>query len=241
MIHAIIRGRNCQKYIATCLRSIAAQKYTDWHAHISLDDPTDKSEDAAKSIIQRLGISSRCTLKTNKRHQGLSKNLYRTLQTCGANSNDICAIVDADDFIHKGTFRYINKLYERKPSILLTYGSYIKLSKGRRTRISRVYKKEAQVRKAKWHASHLKTFKFKLFRELPEEYVKDEKGEWLPAASDLAIMMGLIEMAGLDQCKYVEKLCYYWRDDTPYKTDRKLQLKCEKIIRAKKPLKRIDV
>jgi len=76
---------------------------------------------------------------------------------------------------------------------------------------------------------------------LPEECFKDEKGDWLEAASDLALMMPLMELAGLDRCKYIRKPIYEWRDNYSGSTAFKLQKHCTKIIRRKPKMERIEV
>jgi hypothetical protein len=51
----------------------------------------------------------------------------------------------------------------------------------------------------------------------------------------------MMEMAGLERCHWVKDLIYFYRDKTPYTCDRRLQIACKEIIRAKEPLKRIEI
>ena len=78
-----------------------------------------------------------------------------------------------------------------------------------------------------------------MFNHMKEEYFKDDKGEWFQGASDLALMIPMLELAGLDRALHVKSPIYYWRDNTPFKTKRKTQTTAEKIIRSRKPLGRV--
>ena len=239
MVVAAIRGRNCSRYIGRCLKSLIGQSYTDWKALVVLDAPTDNSEAVARQIANR---SENIKIVVQPKRFGLGYNMKYAIDKAiiefGASPDDIIAVVDADDWLLPKAFRKVVKTYEKHEGCLLTYGSYVKQSKGRRTKVSRKYADGCSVRREPWHASHLKTFKAKLYEKLNDDSVfKDSKGKWLDAASDLALMFPLIELAGLHRCRHIAKAIYMWRDSTPQKTKRALQLECEKIVRAKLPLK----
>lgn len=168
---------------------------------------------------------------------GLGYNLYHGISECGAEDEDVVCIVDADDFLDTRAFSVVNKAYKDE-KCLVTYGSYIKMSKGRKTVVSKKYKTWTDVRKNTWHGSHLKTFKFKLWKYFPKEYMMHD-GVWAEAASDRALMYGLIELAGYERCKHIKDPIYFWNDTASHKTDSKLQEKWDKIMRKKEPLKRI--
>jgi len=61
----------------------------------------------------------------------------------------------------------------------------------------------------------------------------------LDAASDLALIFPIMEMAGLNRCHHISKPTYYWRDSYGGNTKRALQIKCEKIVRGKKKWQRV--
>jgi len=230
----IIRGRNCSDYIDRCLQSVMQQKNTDWHAHVVLDDPQDDSAGKIK-------IHPKISLTVNPERMGLAYNIYAFPKTFTEtiSKEDVLCFLDADDWLSGSALDFVADAY-REPKLLLTHGSYIKVSKGRTTKVSRPYKKGANVRTAKWRASHLKTMKVKLFNRIPEECMKDDQGNWLEAASDVALMIPAIEMAGLDRIRWICQHIYMWRDHTPFKTDSGLQKKCEAIARGKRALERVN-
>ena len=236
----IIRGRNCEKYIEKCLKSVMAQTRSNWTADIILDDPEDSSVGVAGDLVY-------CKLNmhvwTRPYRHGLARNIYEfpmMPDVCHVyEDEDVLCFLDADDWLSVGALHYVDKAYASNPKCLLTHGSYVKVSKGRRTKVSNPYHGE-DYRSSPWRGSHLKTVKWKLFKRLPEECMK-HNGEWLEAASDLAIMIPLMEMAGAQRIEHVHELIYFWRDSTPQKTKRVLQKKCEAIIRAKPRMGKVQV
>jgi len=232
--HFLVRGRNCQKYLKQCLMSILEQP-AEVVVHLSLDDPQDDSLELAAFFHNK---SKNLFININEKRLGLCGNMWFTMQLIkqSADPEDIVCIVDADDYLHPRAVKYVEKQYKYART-LVTHGSYLKLSKGRRTRVSKPYKSWESIRTAPWRASHLKTFKAKLIGSLNKEMFMHE-GEWLDAASDLALMFPLCELAGWDRVRFVEKMIYNWRDNTPYKTKIKKQSKCERILRAKVPVSR---
>lgn len=239
MFVIVIRGRNCAPYLRKCLNSLVNQTCQDWRAHLILDEPTDNSIQVAHTVIAEKNIGDKMMVTPRPKRCGLSYNMWHGIHEASPMSEDIVGILDADDRLYPDALKIVAEKYANN-NVLLTYGSYKKLSKGRRTRISHAYKSGLKVRRVGWRASHFKTFKYKLFELLPKEEMQ-YKGMWLPAASDVALMIPLIEMAGLKRCKHIHKLIYLWRDKTPHKTNRKMQIRCENIIRAKKPLRMVKI
>ena len=166
--------------------------------------------------------------------------MWRGIKLSKPKKEDIICILDADDIIKKNALRIVGKAYKKNPNCLLTYGSFVKKTDGKRTSAKGPYPPSAHPRKARWRASHFKTFKYKLFKNLPKtEFF--HKGEWIEAASDLALMIPLMEMAGLSRTKYISDIIYIWRDNYKFSTNKKAQRKSKAIIMSKEPLRRISI
>ncbi len=231
----IIRGYNCAKYLAECLKDLTRQTYANWEATIILDAPTDKSYHIARKYAEK---DDRIKVFKNKRHKGVAANIWRGIKYAEPEDEDVIAFYDADDGLEKKALTVVAHQYRKFPNLLITYGSFLRTDTKKRTRTSNPYNSKTSVRKQKWHGSHLKTFKYKLFKHFPKKYLKDRKGNWFCAASDLALMFPLFEMAGWDRVKHVEECIYIWRF-TSKRVNRELQIKNEALIRNKKPLKRL--
>jgi hypothetical protein len=155
--------------------------------------------------------------------------------------DDIIALVDLDDKLLPDALGVVQEAYRQSPDILLTYGSYVCAS-GKPSQFCKQYKSGIEIRKVPWWGSHLKTFKYKLWKRLPLGELLDADGQWIQFAGDLAIMIPLMEIAGLDRCAFIDKPIYWYNDLNPeneHKVDRKGQLEAERWIRSKRPLSRL--
>lgn len=249
--HVFMRGRNCAEYASRCLESLYAQTYKNWTASIWLDDPKDNSIQVVSDCVNRLGCFQTMIVQSPS-HYGLCKSMYRGLKCCirkwqvtrvkdYISPETVIGNLDLDDWLAPNALEVVNKIYETKLDTLLTYGSFIEESVQRRTCVSQPYPKGTIVRHFHWRASHFKTFKLKLFNMLTEDCFHDENGCWLKAASDMSLMIPMMEMAGLDKCVHIPEEIYHWRDNTEFKTNVFEQEAAEKIIRAKKPFERISL
>ena len=230
----IMRAKNAEKYIQKAISSLVRQDYPHWHCTIALDCPTDRT---FEKVLEYLVPVGRFGLKPQLAPLGLVGNMASAIQFANPHKDAVLAVLDGDDWLRPDALSIVAKAYQKHPDTLLTYGSYVKVSKGARTKTSKPYPHGANVRTHKWHGSHLKTFKVKLWNRLPLDCLKHQ-GAWLPAASDLAIMLPMMELAGLERCRHIRDTIYYYRDKTPYTCNKKLQRKCEAIIRSKPPLAR---
>lgn len=237
MFHIIIRGKNCAPYLRKCIKSLYGQTFQDWHAVIVLDPPTDDSAIIAFELKKE---DHRIEVHLNKEQKGLGYNLWNGIRLSNAYDNDIIAILDADDKLAPDALETVLWTYRsyQNGHCLATYGSYIQKSNKRITSTSSKYPRGSKVRTSKWRASHLKTFKFKVFKHIPKEYFQ-YNGKWCKAASDRALMYSIIEIAGLERCKHIGRPIYIWRDNYQHTTSRSRQKKWDKIMRKKKPLKKV--
>ncbi len=232
MYRITIRGRNCAKYIKRCIKKLHGLKCEDWIATISLDDPKDDSYEIAKKFE-----SDKIKVHLQKKHIGLAHNMVKVIELAGPEDEDVIVVCDADDYLFPGALNELDRAY-RDRDVLATYGSFMLECSGKKSRICKPYPKGANVRKYKWRATHLKSFKYKVFKAIPVEYFR-HKGVWIPAASDVALMVPLMERAGMKHCKHLRKVLYFYNNSNKYSVNRGRQKRYERIIRSKKPLKRL--
>jgi len=232
MFIIIIRGYNCKNYIDECVHSVLRQTEDDWRAQIIIDKSDDDSYyRASRCLCDKIRVSA------NIERMGVGANMIKGIEMAEPNAEDVVCILDADDYLLPNALESARSKYRKHSNCLVTYGSFILECTGKKSRICKPYKKDANVRKAKWAATHFKTFKYKVFKSVPVEYFQ-HNGNWFPAASDVALMIPLMEVAGLKNCYHVKQAVYFYRNHTDYSVNRGKQKKFEKIIRAKKPLKR---
>jgi hypothetical protein len=150
---------------------------------------------------------------------------------------DIICLLDADDWLYGYALEVVNHAYNTK-HCLLTYGSFELASNGEKSSICKPYDRHSEPRYAKWRASHLKTLKGKVFSQIPKEYFQ-HRGQWVTHASDLALMIPAMEIAGMDKCTHIPRVLYHYRNQTPYTQDRDMQRRYDKIIREKPRLRKV--
>lgn len=236
MYRFICRGWKCAKYIDDCVRSLQKQTITDWKAYLIVDDSTVEERvklaavEAADSRFVGVPISGR---------MGVCMNLY-----CGiggildAQDEDTICILDLDDkLLTEKSLEIVDNNYRKYPNMLCTYGSFVVSSTGRIHKLCKSYPTDAKVRKHRWRGSHLKTFKYKIFRHIPQDYLK-HNDEWGKAASDLALMFCVMEIAGMENCRFIKDPIYWYRYPTGITCNRGTQRKYEEIWRKKNPLVR---
>jgi len=234
----VIRGRKCEKYLDKCLKSILKQTYKNYSVVLILDDPPDRSPQIALGYQFSIRHPLPMHIQINDERLGLGQNIWNGIQLCkAADPEDVICFLDADDFLHKEALSTAAAVYADRPTNLITYGSYCKMSVRRRTAVSKRCPTEP-IRKSKWATSHFKTVKYKLAKLLPASAMK-HNGIWAEAASDRALMYALIDMVGLSRCTKISEAIYYWRDNTPHKTGVDNQRKWDKLLRAKPKLERV--
>ena len=132
------------------------------------------------------------------------------------NDEDIIVIVNGDDYIFgEYAFQLLNAKYN-EPNVLLTYGQFITNLGFMGNFMPYTPQEFLDIRKARWNALHLKTFKYKLFKKLlsidPEcNCLKGDDGSFFMTESDMALMLPLLEMAGFKNVYCFPNVLYCYR------------------------------
>lgn len=207
MIHVIVCGYQPER-LERCIASINMQSLTDRIIYTSID-----KDDNRKYLV---------------------RNTWELVQTIPASDNDILVFVDADDFLcDEDALQIVAETYLRNSECLLTYGSYVNLSSNKRGKFCGPYGSGENVRTAEWRGSHLKTCKYKLWKNLEKSDLTWPDGTWFRCCADRAIMVPLMELAGLERCRYIDKLIYCYDDTNPisvWKTMRDESIKTRERI-----------
>lgn len=236
----LVPFRNVRNYIIDCINSLLHQQYDSFEVYL-LDD---NSEDGTLSLIKKAEYIHE--IRSSKR-LGAMENIYNALIKLPIGDEDIVLLLDGDDFIFgEYAFQIINEKYNS--NILLTYGQFID-NYGRVYNCQYSEKEFKNLRRSPWKASHLKTFKYKLFKELlkqdPEgSNFKYDNGNFFMASSDMSIMIPLMEIAGFENITAMSNVLYCYRlhnnNDHASEEGRRLQKEAELCVRNRKPLLKID-
>jgi glycosyltransferase involved in cell wall biosynthesis len=238
-IVAIIPFHNASPFIKECYASLRSQHYRNYTL-LFCDDCSD--DGSADLLPQQEDI---LLIQQQERSYAL-KNIYDALSAFDFEEDDILAFVDGDDFLpHPEVFATMNDIYQQT-SCLLTYGQY-NTDTGLPGHCLPYTRAEFEnLRKNDWVASHLKSFKYKLYRAFLEQdptakAYKDEKGTFYSMAYDVALMYPLMEIAGYEHVYFNERIVYTYRihAQNEMNINRPLQIETEKQIRSRQPFERV--
>lgn len=205
----IVPFRNCRSFIGEAAESLLRQECRDWVAYFrddcSYDGGADNIPSDPRIVVQRTPV----------RIGGLM-NMHEAIVGNGLGPDDIVCLMDGDDYLTTpDALGILGCMYERT-SCLISYGQYE--SQGVQSGHCRAYGREefSRLRSAGFLASHLKTFRHRLYMEAmrqdPEcDRYKDGSGKFFDMATDVAIMTPLLEVAGFDRVAFNPEVLYHYR------------------------------
>lgn len=174
------------------------------------------------------------------------ENLHNCLVEEDIDEEDVVVILDGDDFLlDPYVLSVINTIYDvYKP--LITYGQYI--YPNGHVGHCRSYTREEfeSLRQLDWRASHLRTFKKKVYTELlkqdPDALChKDSNGEFYKMTYDISMFHPMMEIVGYDKIYFNPNPVYFYRihENNDHNVDGTLQRSIEVEIRSKKKFNQI--
>lgn len=231
----IVPVYNSEKWINKCLMSIINQKYRHWYAVVIDDNSNDKTLEIIKDTIQNSNMKDFFKVYKRMNNMGALENIVYGISKICNNDDDIIVLVDGDDWLYSDdVLDYLNEIYSN-PNIWLTYGSFISESK-KHDNFCKPITDIKNYRKSEWVTSHLRTFKYKIWKNIKDEDLRDQHGNYFRMSWDQAIMYPLIEMCGLERIKFIEKILYVYNDLNPlndFKKNVLIQLMSSNEIRNK--------
>lgn len=225
MFRIVVIGWKIGKYIERCLRSVINQECKEWTACVVLDPSEDDSFDIAHRISKE---DSRIKLLYNDSQKFATANIIRSIDEQSCQDDDIIVTLDGDDwFSDNKTLDIVKSYYVRCPSLLVTHGSWVSypdpLAKNNNAPYS-VEDWQKGIRRVNWRASHLRTFKYKVWKHVNKEDLKGPDGLYARVAWDLAIMFPMLELSGYNRVKFIPELLYTYNQETPF-NDSKMRLR----------------
>jgi len=213
MIKVVIPCGPVESLIGRCLDSLLAQEETDWEAVVIMDPCGDDS--VAKATPYR---SEKIRVIANRDRAYALKNIADGIDILRPEDDDIIILVDGDDYL-PGTqaFSKVLETYDTT-DCLVTHGSYMSHSNGEPSILNAPYEPEDRahnLRKTRWRGSHLRTYKYKVWKRINQKDFLDPQGEWFRTAWDLAIMFPAMEMAGHERTKFISDIVYVHNDENP--------------------------
>ena len=208
-------------YIDKCLKMIENQTYKNFDVCI-LDDASTIDKEDLYFVID--DYCKRNNWKFVKRTENIGP-LYGRIQAIeelNPRDEDIIVSIDGDDELsNELVFDKLNSAYQ--DDNLITFGNFVnrdiktgKLGKPRINCKKANFKKlikNNSYRSNRWIYTHLKTFKYKVFKKIKHDDLKKD-GKYLTSATDLALMYPMLEMSN-GRFKCIQNVLYKYNRDHP--------------------------
>jgi glycosyltransferase involved in cell wall biosynthesis len=222
MFKIIVVAGPAENYIERCLQSILDQK-EEFKVQVVLDPFGDKTYEQAK----KYECDNIKVILNDKVNRALC-NTVKGIQLLDCSDEDIIASIDGDDWLYSNQpLSIVKKHYDSNPNLLLTYGSWVGYPDEKCSTNCYPYLKEhfeKGLRHYDWRGTHLKTFKYKIWKHVKDQDLKDTQGIYFSTSWDMAMMWPMMEMAGYHRILYIPEPLYIYNKEGPY-NDFKLRLK----------------
>jgi glycosyltransferase involved in cell wall biosynthesis len=230
---------NAENYIERCLSSIIGQSHTDFKCYITHDLSTDNSVKLVKEMIH--GDDRFIFIDDNEKKLYQAGNFDKVIRyNKNIDDNEVLIEVDGDDYLpDANVFKRINDLYTDQ-NIWIANGSF-RYHNGP-VGFSSKQTNFNSLRKSNFTASHIRTWRAFLWRNIKEEDLKDENGNYWQWSGDLCFMFPMLEMAGEEHYSFMTDINYVYNAENPineHKVDMSMVTNHAVRIRNKEPYKRL--
>ena len=226
---------NVEQWIETTIQSVKNQNYENFQCVLVDDISTDKTVEMVKTLIKG---DKRFKLVQNTEKKFALRNIAEAIEISKPSSDDVIINLDGDDwFPNSNVLSYLNKVYENK-DVWMTYGNHMNWPDVEPPWPLFPHPKEVvennSFRDFRYLASHLRSFKHKLWTHVKKEDLCDDDGEYFKVTADLAIMFPLCELAGV-HAKFLDEILYVYNNHNPlndWRVNAKEQKSVEMLLRT---------
>jgi glycosyltransferase involved in cell wall biosynthesis len=237
MFKIVVIGGYAEKYIEKCLTSICTQTEKDWKVQVLLDPVGDKTYEKALPFA-----SDKISIKLNNTRQYGMHNIIDCINLLDPEDEDIIATVDADDWLFlSNSLEIVKNKYLENKNLLITHGSWVGYPNASCPTNNGAYSREdfeRGLRKVDWRATHLRTFKYKVWKYVRDADLRNYDGRYYTVSWDIAMMWPMLEMAGYDRILFINEPMYVYNSETPYndyKVDLRFQMSNERYLASLTP------
>jgi glycosyltransferase involved in cell wall biosynthesis len=127
------------------------------------------------------------------------------------NPDTIVVLVDMDDALEPQALRVVANRYQSNPRCLMTVGNW--RDQNGRLNPQNFYTADElnnqRIREVEcFNATHLRTFRRKLYDAIREEDLLDQQGRWLETCTDVALMYPLLDQCWADEVEFISEPIY---------------------------------
>ena len=175
-------------YLIKCLKSIENQTYKYFNLCILDDNSDDKYSNEYKNIITSYSDKYNWKYIFNKKNEGPLVARSQCINLLKPDDEDIIVLIDGDDELYnENVLENLNNYYQG--DTLITFGNFYNKIDDEIIPIPRYncFKNNKKFKKIiknnsfrkRWIYSHLKTFKFKLYKNINDKDLRDSNNEYI--------------------------------------------------------------
>jgi glycosyltransferase involved in cell wall biosynthesis len=210
MLIIITTFYNAEDYIEKCIGSIIGQNHSDFKCFLIDDMSTDSSAEKASQMIdgdERFSL----IINTDKKYKTL--NFIDVLKSESINDDDVVVEIDGDDWLPNSNV--LSRIFDvyRDEKVWITNGNF-KYASGP-IGFSAPQINFNTLRTDRFTASHLRTWRVFLWRNIKDVDHRDSEGNYLTINADLAYMLPMLEMSGSENYKYLSDVNLIYNDLNP--------------------------
>jgi len=181
---------------------------------------TDQSAACVEGLIKD---DDRFKLIKNEQKNYALKNIAMAIDSSHNEDDDVIILLDGDDwFSSTMVLSRLNEEYSDS-DCYVTYGSYIAHPMGWIGPEPSQYPEEViegnKFREDRWRASHLRTFRYKMWKNINHDDLKDDHGDYYKMAYDQAIMLPIMEMSS-ERSVYIPDILHVYNKENPINVDK---------------------
>lgn len=204
---------NCQDDIAQTIHSMMSQSYKNWRAIIINDISTDKTLDTINGVVKGTIYAERFTVVDNVEKMGEVRNTLQAIKQI--DDEEIVCRVDGGDWLTENDALWmLNNVYNNN-AVDVAWTSHRWAYTPQNISGPLALKDGQSVYQHLWVSSHMKTFRCRRLRSVPEANFKDADGNYIMIACDQAVFLPMMHMT-LGEKRLVEHLpvvCYHYSID----------------------------
>jgi len=217
-----------------------SQTHKDFMCYITHDLSTDNSVKLVKEFIKNDNRFILLDDSDKKLYQaGNFDRVIRNNPSIG--DNEVLIEVDGDDYLpDTNVFNRINELYKDE-NVWIANGSF-SYSNGH-PGFSQKQTNLDNLRGARFTASHIRTWRAFLWRNIKEEDLRDGDGNYWQWSGDLCFMFPMLEMSGEEHYRFMTDVNYMYNAENPineHKVDMSMVTDHATKIRNKTPYDKLE-
>ena len=207
---------NNEEWVETNIASVLNQTYTNYRVIYIDDASTDNTLEAATNIVKDL---PNWKVVHNKENKGAAYNYIEYVKCLFPEDDEILVHLDGDDWFYDDyVLEKLNVFYNEK-DCWMTYGSFVcydgsevgARSFPQGTPHPDFIHKYKLYRRDMWRASHLRTYKYFLWKAIDkEDLISEIDGKYFWHATDLAWAYPCMEMCPKEKIGVVDFLTYVY-------------------------------